>query len=117
MGVKQPVLTYALRFMPTKRRNLHSTWWMSGQYVNSNEKSRFHGCNSRQAMAVETGDDLRMSIIRLKLTAQNPRRIYYVITLKFDTLVPKIARSNCKAQVIQYRDRLTNFRSAAFRHN
>jgi hypothetical protein len=62
-GVLQPVLTWGPSCAPTNAPTVYSTWWISGQYVNTNgSESGFTGCLSGNAMPVSVGDTLNIDM-------------------------------------------------------
>jgi hypothetical protein len=62
-GVLQPVLTWGPSCAPGKQPAAYSTWWISGQYVNTNgSQPGYTGCNGGPIMAVYVGDTLDMDI-------------------------------------------------------
>ncbi len=63
-GVLQPVLTWGSTCAPTAP-NDYSSWWISGQYVNTNAYDKGHtGCNGGNGMDVAVGDllDIAMTL-------------------------------------------------------
>jgi len=62
-GVLQPVLTWGPSCSPGKQPASYSTWWISGQYVNTNgSEPGYTGCNGGNIMSVAVGDKLDMDI-------------------------------------------------------
>ena len=62
-GVLQPVLTWGPSCAPGKAPASYSTWWISGQYVNTNgSQTGYTGCNGGTIMSVAVGDKLDMDI-------------------------------------------------------
>ncbi|MFZ6654623.1 hypothetical protein [Undibacterium sp. TJN19] len=66
-GVLQPVLTYCAPLStscaPNPDQLLEEGWWISGQYVNTeNKDGPFHGCYGGPRMAVNAGDVLTCRI-------------------------------------------------------
>jgi len=58
-GVLQPVLTWGPSCTPGKQPRSYSTWWISGQYVNTNGSAAgYTGCLSGPIMSVNVGDEL-----------------------------------------------------------
>ncbi len=62
-GVLQPVLTWGPSCAPGTQPRAYSTWWISGQYVNTNGNvTGYTGCNGGPIMSVDVGDTLNMDI-------------------------------------------------------
>ena len=62
-GVLQPVLTWGPSCAPGKQPRSYSTWWISGQYVNTNgSDTSYMGCKGGTIMSVAVGDTLDMDI-------------------------------------------------------
>ncbi len=62
-GVLQPVLTWGPSCAPGKQPRAYSTWWISGQYVNTNGSDPgYTGCQGGPVMAVEVGDTLNIDM-------------------------------------------------------
>lgn len=62
-GVLQPVLTWGPACAPVAQPRVYSTWWISGQYVNTNGSvPGYTDCNSGPAMSVNVCDRLEMEI-------------------------------------------------------
>ena len=62
-GVLQPVLTWGPSCAPGKQPRAYSTWWISGQYVNTNGSDPgYTGCQGGPAMSVEVGDTLNIDM-------------------------------------------------------
>lgn len=58
-GVLQPVLTWGPSCAPGKPPRSYSTWWISGQYVNTNgQVSGYTGCDGGAIMSVNVCDTL-----------------------------------------------------------
>jgi len=58
-GVLQPVLTWGPSCAPGKPPRSYSTWWISGQYVNTNgQVSGYTGCDGGSIMSVNVCDTL-----------------------------------------------------------
>jgi hypothetical protein len=58
-GVLQPVLTWGPSCAPGKAPRSYSTWWISGQYVNTNgQVSGYTGCDGGPIMSVNVCDTL-----------------------------------------------------------
>lgn len=58
-GVLQPVLTWGSSCAPGKQPRAYSTWWISGQYVNTNGSDPgYTGCEGGPIMSVAVGDTL-----------------------------------------------------------
>ncbi|MFL5303591.1 MAG: hypothetical protein ACJ8F1_00185 [Polyangia bacterium] len=62
-GVLQPVLTWGSSCAPGKQPRAYSTWWISGQYVNTfgNDKG-YTGCQGGPVMSVAVGDTLNIDM-------------------------------------------------------
>ena len=64
-GVLQPVLTFGRSCAPGRQPPEYSSWWVSGQYVNTDTNDpKYAGCRGGEIMVAEVGDPLRMQIIR-----------------------------------------------------
>ena len=62
-GVLQPVLTWGPACAPGTQPRAYSTWWISGQYVNTNGSvSGYTDCNGGPIMSVNVCDTLIMDI-------------------------------------------------------
>ena len=62
-GVLQPVLTWGPSCAPGTQPRAYSTWWISGQYVNTNGNvSGYTGCDGGPIMSVNVCDTLIMDI-------------------------------------------------------
>ena len=62
-GVLQPVLTWGPSCAPGKQPRAYSTWWISGQYVNTNGSySGYTGCEGGPIMSVGVGDLLKIDM-------------------------------------------------------
>jgi hypothetical protein len=62
-GVLQPVLTWGPSCAPSEQPAAYSTWWISGQYVNTNgNDSGYTGCQSGDIMPVNVGDTLNIEM-------------------------------------------------------
>ena len=62
-GVLQPVLTWGPSCAPGKQPRAYSTWWISGQYVNTNGSDPgYTGCEGGPVMSVEVGDTLNIDM-------------------------------------------------------
>jgi hypothetical protein len=62
-GVLQPVLTWGPSCAPGTQPRAYSTWWISGQYVNTNGSvSGYTDCNGGPIMSVNVCDTLIMDI-------------------------------------------------------
>ena len=62
-GVLQPVLTWGPSCAPGKQPRAYSTWWISGQYVNTNGSDPgYTGCEGGPVMFVEVGDTLNIDM-------------------------------------------------------
>ena len=58
-GVLQPVLSWGPSCAPGKQPRSYSTWWISGQYVNTNgQVSGYTGCDGGAIMSVNVCDTL-----------------------------------------------------------
>ena len=58
-GVLQPVLTWGPSCAPGNQPRSYSTWWISGQYVNTNgQVSGYTGCDGGTIMSVNVCDTL-----------------------------------------------------------
>ena len=58
-GVLQPVLTWGDSCAPGTQPRAYSTWWISGQYVNTNGSDPgYIGCYGGSVMSVNVGDQL-----------------------------------------------------------
>jgi MYXO-CTERM domain-containing protein len=62
-GVLQPVLTWGPACAPGNQPRAYSTWWISGQYVNTNgDYPGYTGCLSGPIMSVNVCDTLNIDI-------------------------------------------------------
>lgn len=62
-GVLQPVLTWGSSCAPGKQPRGYSTWWISGQYVNSfGSDPGYTGCQGGPVMSVAVGDTLTIDM-------------------------------------------------------
>jgi len=62
-GVLQPVLTWGPACAPGTQPRAYSTWWISGQYVNTNGNvSGYTDCHGGPIMSVNVCDTLNMDI-------------------------------------------------------
>ena len=62
-GVLQPVLTWGPTCAPGNKPRSYSTWWISGQYVNTNgNEPGYTGCNGGAIMSVDVGDVLNIDM-------------------------------------------------------
>jgi hypothetical protein len=62
-GVLQPVLTWGPSCAPGKQPRAYSTWWISGQYVNTNgSQTGYTGCEGGAIMSVDVGDTLNIDM-------------------------------------------------------
>lgn len=62
-GVLQPVLTWGPSCAPGKQPRAYSTWWISGQYVNTNGSAPgYTGCEGGPIMSVDVGDTLSIDM-------------------------------------------------------
>jgi hypothetical protein len=62
-GVLQPVLTWGPSCSPGKQPRAYSTWWISGQYVNTNGSyPGYTGCEGGPIMSVDVGDKLNIDM-------------------------------------------------------
>ena len=62
-GVLQPVLTWGPSCAPGKQPRAYSTWWISGQYVNTNGSDPgYTGCQGGPVMSVAVGDTLNIDM-------------------------------------------------------
>ena len=62
-GVLQPVLTWGPSCAPGKQPRAYSTWWISGQYVNTNGSNpAYTGCEGGPVMSVDVGDTLNIDM-------------------------------------------------------
>jgi hypothetical protein len=58
-GVLQPVLTWGPSCSPGNQPRAYSTWWISGQYVNTfGNEPGYTDCNGGTIMSVDVGDTL-----------------------------------------------------------
>jgi len=58
-GVLQPVLTWGPSCAPGDQPRAYSTWWISGQYVNTfGNEPGYTDCNGGDIMSVDVGDAL-----------------------------------------------------------
>jgi hypothetical protein len=63
-GVLQPVLTWGPSCAPGKQPRTYSTWWISGQYVNTNgQVSGYTGCAGGTIMSVNVCDTLDIDMV------------------------------------------------------
>jgi hypothetical protein len=63
-GVLQPVLTWGPSCAPGKQPRTYSTWWISGQYVNTNgQVSGYTGCAGGTFMSVNVCDTLDIDMV------------------------------------------------------
>jgi len=63
-GVLQPVLTWGPSCAPGKQPRAYSTWWISGQYVNTNGSDPgYTGCEGGPIMSVDVGDTLNIDMV------------------------------------------------------
>jgi hypothetical protein len=63
-GVLQPVLTWGPSCAPGKPPRSYSTWWISGQYVNTNgQVSGYTGCDGGAIMSVNVCDTLDIDMV------------------------------------------------------
>lgn len=63
-GVLQPVLTWGPACTPGDKPRSYSTWWISGQYVNTNgNEPGYTDCNGGPIMSVEVGDALIIDMV------------------------------------------------------
>jgi hypothetical protein len=62
-GVLQPVLTWGPSCAPGTQPRAYSTWWISGQYVNTNGSDPgYIGCYGGTVMSVKVGDQLNIDM-------------------------------------------------------
>ena len=62
-GVLQPVLTWGPTCAPGKQPREYSTWWISGQYVNTfGNEPGYTGCLGGAIMSVDVGDTLAIDM-------------------------------------------------------
>jgi hypothetical protein len=62
-GVLQPVLTWGPACAPGRQPRAYSTWWISGQYVNTNgDLPGYTDCNGGPIMSVDVCDTLDIDI-------------------------------------------------------
>lgn len=62
-GVLQPVLSWGPSCAPTSQPAPFTSWWISGQYVNTfGSDPGFTGCHSGDSMLVKPGDDLLIDL-------------------------------------------------------
>jgi hypothetical protein len=62
-GVLQPVLTWGKSCAPTEQPAAFTSWWISGQYVNTiGKEPGFIGCYSGNSMLVSPGDNLEIDM-------------------------------------------------------
>ncbi|HVT10358.1 MAG TPA: hypothetical protein VHO67_23015 [Polyangia bacterium] len=62
-GVLQPVLTWGSSCAPGKQPRAYSTWWISGQYVNTfGNDTGYTGCQGGPIMNVAVGDELNIDM-------------------------------------------------------
>jgi hypothetical protein len=68
-GVLQPVLTWGPTCAPNAPAQSYKSWWISGQYVNTNitssspNYSAYHDCHGGAGMNVAVGDTLDMDFV------------------------------------------------------
>jgi hypothetical protein len=68
-GVLQPVLTWGPTCAPGAPSQSYKSWWISGQYVNTNIQSSspnysaYHDCHGGPGMSVAVGDDLDLVFV------------------------------------------------------
>lgn len=68
-GVLQPVLTWGPTCAPNSPAQSYKSWWISGQYVNTNitsssaNYSQYHDCHGGPGMNVAIGDSLDMRLV------------------------------------------------------
>ena len=68
-GVLQPVLTWGPTCAPNSPAQSYKSWWISGQYVNTNITSssanydQYHDCHGGPGMNVEVGDTLDIRLV------------------------------------------------------
>ena len=68
-GVLQPVLTWGSTCAPNSPAQSYKSWWISGQYVNTNipssspNYSAYHDCHGGPGMAVAVGDALDLDFV------------------------------------------------------
>jgi len=63
-GVLQPVLTWGPSCAPGKQPRSYSTWWISGQYVNTNGSDPgYTGCQGGPIISVAVGDALDIDMV------------------------------------------------------
>ena len=88
-GVLQPVLTWGPSCSPGKQPRSYSTWWISGQYVNTNgSHPGYTGCLGGPIMSVDVGDalDIDMALAGTVWTqtvtdAQSGQSVSYAIDM------------------------------------
>lgn len=62
-GVLQPVLTWGASCAPGKQPRAYSTWWISGQYVNTfGSEPGYTGCQGGPIMSVAVNDVLNLDM-------------------------------------------------------
>jgi hypothetical protein len=62
-GVLQPVLTWGASCAPGKQPRAYSSWWISGQYVNTyGSDTGYTGCQGGPIMSVAVGDSLEIDM-------------------------------------------------------
>jgi len=63
-GVLQPVLTWGPSCAPGQQPRSYSTWWISGQYVNTfGKEAGYTGCKGGAIMSVAVGDLLAIDMV------------------------------------------------------
>jgi len=63
-GVLQPVLTWGPSCAPGKQPRAYSTWWISGQYVNTfGKEPGYTGCQGGPIISVDVGDTLNIDMV------------------------------------------------------
>jgi hypothetical protein len=63
-GVLQPVLTWGPSCAPGNPPRAYSTWWISGQYVNTyGNEPGYTDCNGGEIMSVDVGDVLLIDMV------------------------------------------------------
>ncbi|HEX2660291.1 MAG TPA: hypothetical protein VHU40_18545 [Polyangia bacterium] len=89
-GVLQPVLTWGPTCAPGTKPRSYSTWWISGQYVNTNgSEPGYTGCKGGAIMPVDVGDVLNIDIAvagtiwtQTIVDAQTGQSVSYSIDMK-----------------------------------
>jgi hypothetical protein len=89
-GVLQPVLTWGPSCSPGKQPRAYSTWWISGQYVNTNgSESGYTGCQGGTIMSVDVGDVLNIDMAlagtiwtQVVMDVQTGQSVSYSIDMK-----------------------------------